>query len=191
MTLRGLFERLGIDIAGKTISVAGVPVTSEGDVSMAYKATPRKNTGMSRGLAESGERLDFVEVHLNDGHEIGKFKIISDTPTESPITTKDGQAVYWQRIRTLLLEGDVIVYGCAECNYVDKSPASIRPHLNRHKQRAPKIEGDFVTGVLDIVHRADAAERKIEKLTAERDDWKRRALKAEGDLTVLQRVFSK
>lgn len=154
---------------------------------MAYKSAPPKSTGMKRFLTAEGDQLMLVEVE-----DIGDFKIISDQPTRAPINTWDDKPIFWTRIRTLTLEGGLVVYGCGECDYVAKSAMSVRPHLNRHKQRPAKSpDSPLVDSLMEVVHRADSADRRVEKMKSERDEWKRRALKAEGDLEMLKRVFGK
>ncbi len=120
---------------------------------------------------------------------VNGLAVIADEATRSPITDRAGKPVYWQQIRTLLLEDESQAYGCAHCDYTSSNPASIRPHLNKHNKKTPAANG---TG-----HRAAdltltdllAKLAELEKVTSERDAWKRRAVKAERSLNALREAL--
>lgn len=113
-----------------------------------------------------------------DGHEV-----ISDQPTEAPISARNGQPVYWQQIRTLRLSNGDTAYGCAHCDYVSANPNSVRPHLNAHRngRKSRHTSGDVEQVLQQLAH--------LDELTKDRDRWKQRALKAERDLRAIRRAI--
>jgi hypothetical protein len=111
------------------------------------------------------------------------FDVIADEPTNSGMTAPNGHVVMWEQTRTLLLEDGSTAYGCLHCDYVSRKVLSIRPHLNKH--RTPKTAtNDQVTDLL-------AQLGSLSELTADRDAWKARALKAERTLRTLRTAINK
>jgi hypothetical protein len=105
-------------------------------------------------------------------------EVIADEPAQSPITSRDGKPVHFKQIRELLLADGATVYGCVHCDYTSPGIGSIRPHLGKHKNGKDADEISLSQLLARIA--------EIEKVTAERDEWKARALKAEGSLKVLR-----
>lgn len=97
------------------------------------------------------------------GHEV-----IADEPTDSGMRAGDGRSVMWEQTRTLLLDDGSTAYGCQHCDYVSRSPKSIRPHLKAH------------TG------KPEVAIGSVAELAADRNAWRTRALKAERLLRKLR-----
>jgi hypothetical protein len=111
------------------------------------------------------------------GHEV-----IADEPTDSDMKSRDGHLVMWEQTRTLLLDDDSTAYGCLHCDYVSRNRRSIRPHLLKH--RTPKATADSqVTGLLEQLG-------TLVEITAQRDAWKARALKAERTLRTLRTAIN-
>lgn len=108
---------------------------------------------------------------------IGGQLVISDSPTASAINDRAGKPVVWQKIRTLTLADGSVVYGCHACEYTAGKPSSVRPHLNAHRDpKAKPAAGEL--SLNQLVERLG----ELDKVTKERDSWKKRALTAEGSL---------
>jgi hypothetical protein len=151
---------------------------------------PKKPTGMKWRTDAEGQA--FVEVD-----DLGVFVVRTNEPTPSKLNDSNGHPVTWPSVRKLTLGDDLIVYGCADCDYCAKSPDSIRPHRNKHRQL--KTADDDVTAILRSAIRSidGGGSREVEKLTAkvdrvtaDRDAWKRRALDAERALSALRQAVS-
>ncbi|MGW1679358.1 hypothetical protein [Saccharopolyspora sp. NPDC002376] len=111
------------------------------------------------------------------------MEVVADEPTEAPMRDKSGAPIFWQQTRTLLLADGSTVYGCAHCEYTNPNPRSIRPHLNIHRDRKPApAAGDPIRDLL-------ARLAEVDKLTADRDQWRRRALDAERDLRAIRKAL--
>lgn len=120
---------------------------------------------------------------------VNGLDVITDEPAESPFKTRAGTTVMWQQTRTLLLSDESVTYGCVHCDYTNKNLLSIRPHLNKHRDRkrpapepAPAGDEAAVAGVVERL-------RALDTVTAQRDEWRRRALAAEKQLTNLRRAL--
>jgi hypothetical protein len=128
---------------------------------------------------------------------VNGLAVLADEPAPSPLSDKAGGQVYFKQIRSLLLENGAITYGCAHCDYTADSPASVRPHLNKHIEKTPKktapvtpadspqrIDPTAIT-LADLLRQVTALNQAID----ERDQWKARARKAEQDLATIQRAI--
>lgn len=111
--------------------------------------------------------------------------VIADEPTRAPISQRNGDPVYWQQIRTLLLEDESTLYGCVHCDYTAEKPGSIRPHLKKHTSRAPAPAAAADMSLTDLL----AKIAQLETVTADRDRWRRRALDAERKLSTMRRAL--
>lgn len=116
--------------------------------------------------------------------------VIADEATKSPINDRAGKPIYWQQIRTLLLEDDTTTYGCLHCDYTADKPASIRPHLNKHKDKVMRKAVKRMPASEMSLSELLAKLAELEKVTAERDEWKRRALTAERKLATMRKALS-
>lgn len=151
-------------------------------------AWPTKLTGLEWRTDSDGKQV--VEV---DG--VGTFPVLANDPTPSALTDAKGRPVLWPSVRRLTLADDLVVYGCADCSYANRSANSIRPHRNKHRGQR-KAADDEVTALLRTTLRTalggalpdDSA--KIEKMKADRDEWKRRALAAERQLSALRQAIT-
>ncbi|MER7009942.1 hypothetical protein ABT324_00740 [Saccharopolyspora sp. NPDC000359] len=112
--------------------------------------------------------------------------VIADEPTLAPIAAKNGTPIYWQQIRTLTLTDGSVIYGCKHCDYTSPNPNSVRPHLNQH--RKDKL-ASFGTNGEDNVAQVLAQLAKLQEITEDRDEWKRRAQKADRDLRAIRRAI--
>lgn len=110
-----------------------------------------------------------------------------DEPTVSPISDKSGKTVVWNQIRTLTLADGREVYGCVHCDYTSANRNSIRPHLQKHVKRAKAMPAAVAPDVSlgDLLAKAAAHDG----VAADRDQWKRRALAAEGSLRTLRKAL--
>lgn len=148
-------------------------------------AWPVKPSGMSWYTANDGQQ--FVDVN-----GVGVFPVLSNEATASKLNDNAGKPILWPSVRELRLAADLVVYGCADCSYANKSANSVRPHRNKHRgQKQAAVNGE-VTALLRNALREVAPDQsaKIEKLTAEREEWKRRALAAERRWSALRQAFS-
>lgn len=144
----------------------------------------RKSTGIRWWTTPGGQQ--FVGVN---GFS---YRVLSNTDTDSGIKDRSSQPILWPSIRTLDFVDETglprRVYGCADCGYAAQKHGQVRPHRNAH--RLPKTGGvpaEIVTNLKDLIRRADAADR----VAADRDDWKRRALTAERRLSALRQAVGK
>lgn len=109
----------------------------------------------------------------------------------------DIKAVDWSAVEpvavltALLLEDGSIVYGCVHCDYTSERPGGVRPHLGKHAVRPSgrppnrrPVPKDLT--VADLL----SAAAQIDKLTADRDAWKTRAVKAEREMAALRRLLN-
>lgn len=114
--------------------------------------------------------------------------VIADEPALSPITTGGGKPIHFHQIRKLLLEDESIAFGCVHCDFAGGSINAVRPHLNKHrtqvtaKNTRPKLRDLTLT---ELLKRLD----ELERITADRDGWRTRALKAEGQLRGLRKTL--
>jgi hypothetical protein len=138
------------------------------------------------------EGKQFVEV---DG--LGVFVVLANDPTPSKLNDAKGQPVVWPSVRRLTLGDGLVVYGCADCTYCHRSPDSIRPHRNKHRQ-LKTANGDVTAILRDAIRSIDGGSdretekltARVERLTADRDEWKRRALTAERQLSALRQAIA-
>jgi hypothetical protein len=152
-------------------------------------AWPVKSTGMTWGTDPDGKQWVDVEG-------IGVFPVLSNEATPSSLKDRNGNVVCWPSVRKLVLSGDLVVYACADCSYVNRSENSIRPHRNKHRGKN-KPPDDEVTELLRSTIRTalggELPDRtaEIEKLTVDRDAWKQRALKAERAMSGLRQALGR
>jgi hypothetical protein len=119
---------------------------------------------------------------------VNGLEVIADEPTPSPIAKRDGTAIIWQQTRTLLLEDGSTVYGCLHCDYARPNILSIRPHLNKHKDRSAPSAPAGAAADLSLNELLKKL-GDLNKVVAERDEWKRRATKAERSLQSLRNAL--
>lgn len=107
--------------------------------------------------------------------------VIADEPARAPFTNRE---VYFKQIRLLMLEDESTVFGCAHCDYTAAGPGSVRGHLGTHgKPRSRAVaKAASEMSISDLLKRL----AELDKLTAERDQWKARAVKAEQDLSAIR-----
>ncbi|TYK47176.1 hypothetical protein [Actinomadura decatromicini] len=119
--------------------------------------------------------------------QVNGLAVMADEPTLSPITGPNGAPIYWRQTRTLLLEDETKVFGCVHCDYTADNPHKVRPHLKVHREPEPEpAAGLYDLPLSDLLARV----AELEKLTADRDTWKRRALKAERSLATMRRALN-
>lgn len=156
---------------------------------MGYPNAQRKSTGM-RWVKEPNAASAHGYVEFAEG-QLLNAAVLLDKPTLSPIETRKGAPVYWDSIRTLSLATGQTVYGCADCDYAAASHLQVRPHRNAH--RKVKADGDTssVAGVVKDVRTLIRKVESVDKLTADLNKWKARALDAERDLSALRQALGK
>lgn len=104
---------------------------------------------------------------------------------------RTGEPLKYRQMLRLLLEDGSEVFGCLHCDYTHPSLNSVRPHLNKHRDpREERHELRALPGV-DMSDLAALGRRLQEyaQVCADRDTWKSRALKAEGDLRKLRSLL--
>lgn len=117
---------------------------------------------------------------------VGGVEVICDDPTEAPIRSNGGQPVYWEQTRTLLLADGTVVYGCKHCDFTTDTKFKVRPHLRSHHEPKPQTTpARSSRSSASLVLLA----REVERITADRDQWKARAQKAERSLATLRRAL--
>jgi hypothetical protein len=119
-------------------------------------------------------------------------EVLADQPARSPLTRPDGEPVYFRQIRELLLADGTATYGCLHCDFTAASPASVRPHLLKHRTppaappaRRPTADLADLTlpALLDKL-------RDLNRIAADRDHWRGRAQKAERALAAMRRALA-
>ncbi|WP_370944051.1 hypothetical protein AB5J62_33760 [Amycolatopsis sp. cg5] len=120
--------------------------------------------------------------------EVDGLAVVADEPRPAPFKDKGGNPIYQPQTRVLTLADGSVVYGCAHCDYTNRNPNSIRPHLSRHNSRR-KTNGS-APGALSLPL-AELMERleKLDEITEDRDAWKSRALRAERRLKQLRNAL--
>ena len=118
--------------------------------------------------------------------EANGHAVIEDQPALAKVKTWAGEPVHYKQIRELLLDDGTVVFGCLHCDYTAASPVQVRPHLNKHRDlKATKTETAKPGVELSLAQLLDGI-RTLDEVATDRDQWKARALKAEGSLKVLR-----
>jgi hypothetical protein len=120
---------------------------------------------------------------------VNGLAVVENEPTVTNLKSNDGKTVYQHQTRTLLLEDSSIVYGCVHCDFTAPKVGQVRSHLGTHAARSsgrPRTKVPKGLTVSDLLSAAAA----IEKLTADRDAWRARAVKAERELATVRRVLN-
>jgi hypothetical protein len=113
--------------------------------------------------------------------EVDGLAVVDDEPLAAPFKNRAGEPVLMHRTRVLTLVDGSVIYGCAECDYTNPNPHSIRPHLNKHSTK-PRVNGTLNMSVKDLMRRLES----FGTLSEDRDKWKDRALTAERRLKQLR-----
>lgn len=129
---------------------------------------------------------------------VNGISVILDTPARAPITNlKTGGPIYWEQIRELSLADGSTVYGCLHCDYTNENRNSLRPHLNAHRIRQPKLTTNDKAVVAAqertiaiLGKELDKAERKVAKALAGEREAKAEARKARRDLDALRSILA-
>jgi hypothetical protein len=117
--------------------------------------------------------------------------VIHSEPAEALISKPD-KPVFFKQIVKLLLEDGREVFGCVHCDFTRPNLVAVRPHLKVHsngsspakrKGRAKGVPADM--SLSDLL----AQVNNLESVTAERDEWRRRALDAERKLNAMRRAL--
>lgn len=116
---------------------------------------------------------------------VNGLAVVADEAAESPLPKRpDGSPVLYKRMRRLLLEDGSEVFGCALCDLTGEL-AVVRMHLKVHaepKQARPRVD---LSDLMDLARRLQA----VDRIQADRDEWRDRALKAEGELRKLRKAL--
>lgn len=163
---------------------------------MTYRKFPegrRKSTGITWWPQADTGRL-YVTFATSNHH--GSYLVVKNEDTDSGLTDRKDRPVVWSSIRTLTLEDGSpfgVVYACADCDYAALHHYQVRPHRNAHRKNKPVVAeiNGAVADLKAIIEGAAAAERKIARLTEERDSWRLRAQKAEADLAAFDRALDR
>ncbi|MBV9822284.1 MAG: hypothetical protein JO144_08575, partial [Actinobacteria bacterium] len=113
----------------------------------------------------------FVEVE-----GLGVFLVLANDPTPSKLNDAKGHPVVWPSVRKLTLGDDLVVYGCADCTYCHRSPDSIRPHRNKHRQLKTPATDETTAILRNAIRSLGGDDREgeklrgqVERLTVDRD----------------------
>jgi len=123
---------------------------------------------------------------------------------ETPLSTS-ARPCHFTRIVRLLLDDGTDLFGCTECDFTSPAVGSVRHHLRDHSatvealrpQRKPRsvpsqqraVPDISLSDLLQSAERAEAMGDALERLAADRNEWKARALKAERAMATLKRVL--
>lgn len=118
-------------------------------------------------------------------------KVIEDAPARSPLSRPDAP-MHFKQIRELLLDDGTLTYGCVHCDYTAATAGKVRPHLKAHTGRGPGRPKSAVAQDVNEMSLADLLRRvrQLERVEAERDEWRKRALDAERRLNTLRRALN-
>jgi hypothetical protein len=140
-------------------------------------------------------------------HSVDGRMVVTSEPAASPLTTRRGRDIAFTRILRLLLDDGTTVHGCRECDFTDPRLASVRAHLRVHRPvEAPPVKpgpkprpqpADSLNGVGDLTirelltigQRATGTADALDRMTADRNEWKGRAQKAERELGTIRRLL--
>lgn len=117
---------------------------------------------------------------------VNGLAVIAVEPTPSPLNRPD-KPVYFTHILTLSLEDGTQAHGCALCDFTADAVGQVRAHLRVHPNRATTsrrtaaVPADM--SIADLLKEA----QKVPRLIQQRDEWKRRALRAERALADIAR----
>lgn len=125
--------------------------------------------------------------------------VIATEPAHSNLSGFGGRGdIHYRQIVKLHLDDKSEVFGCVHCDFTGASPAVVRPHLKRHNPPTATavkagVADDYLKATLgELLERsrhADAYLASIERLSADRDHWKQRALAAEKWRRQAQNLF--
>ena len=116
--------------------------------------------------------------------------VIAAEPAQDPKGWKDrrtGEPLRFKQILRLLLEDGSETFGCIHCDYTNPSIYSVRPHLNKHRLTLAAESNGHAAGV-DLAELARRLQR-VDRLEADRDEWRRRALDAERELRKIRELL--
>lgn len=131
---------------------------------------------------------EAMEPNMTDRY-INGVLVLKDEPTLSPLPSprRNGEPIFWDKIRTLTLEDGSTIYGCHVCDYTSVKVLSVRPHLNAHRTPKSKPPPHDLPEVAQIVARLG----RLPLLESQVEEWRRRALDAEGELRKIRAAFGR
>lgn len=115
-------------------------------------------------------------------HVNGVPVIASEPALSTWRNRRTGEPLEYRQMLRLLLEDGSEVYGCLHCDYTHPNLASVRPHLNKHR-------GERINGSAAVLAEVGRQLQDYARVVDERDQWRTRALKAEGDLRRLRTLL--
>ncbi|WP_242890138.1 hypothetical protein [Actinomadura litoris] len=127
--------------------------------------------------------MDAVTATHVDG-----VPVIHTEPAESPLSTSV-KPVFFKQIVKLLLEDGTEMFGCLHCDFTRTAPLPIRSHLKAHAARYKKGDHPQKSAEMSLTDLL-ARVAEMDKVTAERDEWKRRAREAERKLASLRQALA-
>lgn len=114
--------------------------------------------------------------------------VIATEPAQDPKGWKDrrtGEPLRFRQILKLLLDDGREVYGCLHCDYTSPNINSVRPHLNKHRLALRVDSNGHGVDLAEVARRL----QHVDKVEADRDQWKARALAAEKELRKYREVL--
>lgn len=129
---------------------------------------------------------------------VNGLSVISEGPARAPITNrKTGEPIYWEQIRELTLADGSTTFGCIHCDYTNINRNSLRPHLNAHRVRKPKVAVPEKV-VLEAQERTiallgkelDKALARVDRAVAGEKEAKAEARRARRELETLRGILA-
>ena len=129
--------------------------------------------------------------------------VVAEERVESPISTPS-RPVHFTRVVRLLLDDDSVVYGCTECEYTTETWFGVaRGHLPRahpktdaksearQAEAPPSLDPSSISlaDLLGAANQVTLISDALERVVADRDQWRTRAMKAERALATLRKVL--
>lgn len=118
--------------------------------------------------------------------QVDGVDVVADEPARAPMLDRAGNPIYHKQMRELLLSDGRTVYGCVHCDYTADSLARVRPHLNKHRDGKVSRNGNAIAA---LAKQLTTLSTLAEALTAERDEYKKRANVAEKSLRDLRKAL--
>jgi len=147
--------------------------------------------------------------------KVGRLTVITAEPVLSPLSAPD-KPVYFKQILRLLLSDGGETYGCAACDFTADAVGKVRQHNGTHKKGTPGVrvvtraarapappaplstigagsvaENMTILEVLNWIRENGKMVEAMEKMSDERNEWKRRALAAEKSVAQFRRALGK
>ena len=118
-------------------------------------------------------------------------KVVQNKAAKSPLHS-DTRPVLFRQIRELVLDDGAVVFGCVHCDFTAAGIGVVRPHLKAHTGRGPGRPRTAITQDVKDLSLGELLQlvKSLEKIEAEREAWRTRALDAERRLRTLRHALN-